>query len=91
MSPAIRDPTTAVGTDAIASIRATFQSMVLALAWAMTPEAKPNTSVISAAPIATFGSRPRARMNRGERKVAPPIPAPLAIPAMTIATGSKYQ
>jgi hypothetical protein len=42
-------------------------------------------------PMAICGSSPRARMKRGEKKVAPPIPAPLAIAAMTTAIGGKNQ
>jgi hypothetical protein len=44
-----------------------------------------------AVPMAIFGSRPRAVTKSGEKKVAPPIPAPLAMVAMTMATGKCYQ
>ena len=91
IDPARRDPITAVCTETVASIRATFQSIVLARACAVTPEANPKTSVIRATPMATWGSRPRTRMKSGEKNVAPPIPAPLAIAAMTTAIGSKNQ
>jgi phosphoenolpyruvate synthase/pyruvate phosphate dikinase len=40
---------------------------------------------------ATSGSRPSARMKRGLKNVAPPMPAPVATAAMTNETGHMYQ
>lgn len=89
--PASREPTAAAGTETEASKPTSFQSIVPARAWPITPDANPKTSVIRAVPMATAGSSRSPRMNIGEKNVAPPTPAPLARPAMRIAIGKRYQ
>jgi hypothetical protein len=42
-------------------------------------------------PMATSGGRPNARMNSGEKKVAPSTPEAMAVVAINTAAGSMYQ
>jgi|GEM_PF-2534285 hypothetical protein len=59
--------------------------------YAISPEEKPNNSVIRAVPIATTGSSFNTNINNGEKKTAPPIPLDIAMVAMRIEIGNKYQ
>ena len=46
---------------------------------------------MSAVPMATFASRPKAIMNKGEKKMAPPTPEAMATVAMQTDTGVSHQ
>src|SRR6056297_225046 len=81
----------AAGTENTSSCPANEKSISLALIYAINPLEKPNSSVIKAAPTAIFGSNLRAKINKGEKKTAPPTPLLIAIVAITILIRSKYQ
>ncbi|GAA3649697.1 hypothetical protein GCM10022397_37910 [Flavivirga jejuensis] len=63
----------------------------MAFQYAIKPELKPNNSVANAVPIAILGSSPKPIINKGEKNTAPPIPDDMAIVAIAIDIGNKYQ
>ena len=51
---------------------------------------KPNSSTMSAAKMAVSGLTPATRIRKGVNKIAAPVPAIVAIIAMSKPTGNKY-